>query len=496
MSAVAILKETLRPSVHGLKQATIRSAGWSSLSIGAKALLTLMSVPILARLISPEHYGVVGLATLVVEMVALFGEVGFHSALIQRKRVFRLDLDTAFWTNVLVGLVLALAVLAAAPIAVWFFKEPRLANILLVSAAALIVSNAAALHHTILIRSMRFRDIAVVEMIAIVSRIGSAIALAWQGYGYWALVFSALISFGVAGVLRFYLVPWLPRMRFEKARFLSLWRFGRNILADNMVAYFANNVDYVIVGRLLGPRMLGFYQMAFTLPDMLRKNLTQVLSRVLFPVFSRLQDDNERLLSGVRTVNQLVAVVALPLLGGLLVIAPTLVPFYFGANWLMVTAPLQWLCIAGIVRTLGLAFGPVFHAKGRPDVTVKLSLVRVPLVAGAVWLGSHWGILGAATGFACISVLWFFVNAHIVARLLHYPPGVFFAGLRAPCGATSVMAASVYWLLHVPAVVHLQLGWQIMAAVVVGASLYGGAMMLVGRQQLMDIVHLLAQFKK
>jgi O-antigen/teichoic acid export membrane protein len=162
----------------------------------------------------------------------------------------------------------------------------------------------------------------------------------------------------------------------------------------------------------------------------------------------------------------------------------------------MVTVPLQWLCLAGIVRTLGLAFGPVLHAKGRPDVTVKLSLARVPLVAGAVWLGSRWGITGAAAGFAIISVLWFFVNAHIVTRLLHYPIGVFFAGLLAPCGATVVMATGVYWLLHVPVVAHLNLGWQILAAAVAGASLYGGAMMLFGRQQLVDIADLLAQFKK
>lgn len=496
MSVAAILRETLRPSARGLKQAAIKSAGWSGLSIGAKVLLTLLSVPILARLISPEHYGVVGLATLVVEMVALFGEIGFHSALIQRKRVFRIDLDTAFWANVLVGLMLALVVLAAMPVAVWFFKEPRLADILLVSAVALVVSNATALHHTILIRTMRFGNIAVVELVSIVCRIGSAITLAWLGYGYWALVFSALISFGVAGILRCYFVPWLPRFRFAKARFYGLWRFGRNILADNMVAYFANNVDYVIVGRLLGPQMLGFYQMAFTLPDMVRKNFTQVLSRVLFPVYSRMQGEPARLLEGVRTVNQVVAVVALPLLGGLLVIAPALVPFYFGAKWLMVTVPLQWLCLAGIARTLGLAFGPVFHATGRPDVTVKLSLARVPLVAGAVWLGSRWGIVGAAAGFTIISVLWFFVNAYIVTRLLRYPIGLFFVGLLAPCAATAVMAAGVYWLLHVPALLHLNFGWQILAAVIAGASLYSGAMMLFGRQQLAGIVDLLAHFKK
>jgi len=417
-----LLLETFKPHDADLKRRTINSSYWSGLSVLTRVLLSIITIPILTRLISPEDFGIVTLATVATEIVALFGEFGLQAALIQRKFVYRYDLDTAFWADIAVGFGLALILFLTAATFAEFFDEVALATVLKVSAIGLIIINISSVHQTILVRTMRFKIIAIVEIISSLSRSISGIVLAWQGNGYWSLVIAGIIGFSVTGTLRFFLVPWWPRMRFRSKRFTSMFRFGRNLLVDNLLHYFSNNLDYMIVGRRLGAQQLGYYEMAYAIPNMVKSNLAQVITRVLFPSFSRVKDDTQRMNAAFIQVVKILSIIAFPALSGLLIIAPEFVPLYFGPQWLPVILPLQMLCVSGALIAVTASFGPIIHAKGRPDVTMKLAAIKLPLLATVLWIGSSYGINGTAIGFMSLNLVWVIVSVYVTSSTIGANP--------------------------------------------------------------------------
>jgi len=432
LSVKSVLLESIEPSDHDLKKKTVKNTMWSSTSMAVRVFLTVISMPIIARLLSPEDFGIAALATLITEVIALFGEFGLQSALIQRKRIYRIDLETAFWSEVFLGLALAAILLLISPFASEYFEIEELTFALSLTAAGLVLISMTAVHKTLLVRTLRFKELSIVEITSSIIRVSTAIILAWSGFGFWSLVVAGVTSFFVTAVLRFYFLPWIPRLRFNKHRFYRMFRFGRNILGDNLLTYVSNNVDSLIIGKQLGSEALGYYQIALTMPDMIRKNTQQILSRVLFPAYSRVQNDRERLHSAFLDIVGGVAFIIFPVIGGFFAIAPIFVPLYFGDQWLVVIVPAQMLCIVAASRTIMAMCGPVIHSQGRPDVTMKLSLFRIPFLILAIMIGLSWGITGIAVSLAALSFIWVLIFLYVTSRIIGLYYGAIMARLIPP----------------------------------------------------------------
>ncbi len=485
-----VLIENIAPSSTGLKKKTAQNAAWSSLSMGVRVALTLISMPIMARLLSPEDFGIAALAILATELVVLFGEFGLQTALIQRKRVYRGDLETAFWSETAIGFVLAAMVVIVSPLVAWFFDQPILQDVLYLTALGLIIASLSSVHRTILVRTMCFKTLSVIEILSALIRVGSAISLAWAGYGFWALVLGGIIGFVASAILRFVFIPWIPRLRFQTRRFAYMFRFGRNILGDNMLNYVSENVDNILVGKHLGTDALGYYQLAFTMPDMIRKNFQQLLSRVLFPAYSRVQDEEERLQTGFLRAVEAVALFAFPLMGGLLVVAPVFVPVYFGAQWEAIIVPTQFLCIAGAARSIMAMCGPVVHARGRPDLTMKLSLVRLPLLALAIWTGMQWGIDGTAGAVMIFSLFWMLVFTYVTAGVVNLPVKRILGATGPALMATIIMVLVVWYTFGRLEYFGLE-DWIVLAVLVtLGGIVYLAAAAVLCREHLLLVVNL------
>ncbi len=439
-----ILIDNISPDNSDLKRRTAHNAAWSTISMSIRVLLTILSMPVLARLLSPEDFGVAALATLVTEVVVLFGEFGLQSALIQRKKVYRLDLNTAFWSEFGLSILLAAFLVVTAEYFAIFFNQAVLDQVLYVTAVGIVLTSLTVVHRTVLARTMNFKVLSIIEITSSISRTSCAIMLAFIGYGFWSLVIAALIGFIVTAVMRFYYFPWIPTLRFSSARFKRMFSYGKHIFADNLLNYFSSNMDLIVIGKRLGTEALGYYQIAFTIPDLVRKNTQQVLTRVLFPSYSRVQDEPERLKKGFFSTISSVALITFPALFGLAAIAPTFIPFYFGEQWSSIIIPVQLLCIAASARTIMAMCGPLIHARGRPDLTMKMSAVRIPFLFLVLTIGSYWGIYGVALSVMIFFMLWMLIFLYISTRIINAKFTESISHLFAPALA-SLMMALVVW---------------------------------------------------
>lgn len=478
----------------GLKRTAVRGMGWTTASTLTRFLITLVSTPLLARMLSPTDYGIAAMSALVIEIVALFGEFGFHTALIQRKRISRLDLETAFWTSAAIGLALALIVAAFAPAFAAFFKTETLTSVLYVAAVGLALTNLSGVHYTMLVRGMRFKQMALIEIVSGLVRVGVALVMTYLGYGFWSLVIGGLSGILSSALLRVLVVQWLPRVTFRMHRLRSILTVGKNVFIEQLLAYLSNNVDYIIVGRRLGAEPLGGYQMAFSLPEMVRSSLAQIVSRVMFPAYSRLQDDDRQLSRAYLQVVQFVSLVSFPALAGLIVVAPLFVPLYFGPQWTHIVLPLQFLCASGAIRAVGATAGPVFYAKDRADINAKLAMVRLPVLAIALWGGSYYGINGVAFAFMSVSLMWTFIANHFTAKIIGERRRVLYAAML-PAFVSSLVMTAVVGVAsealtdRTPRVINL------FGLMVVGVVAYASVLAVLFRRQLDQLVGLAAQFR-
>lgn len=411
-----VLMAAFRPRGGWLGRDVSAGAAWTSLPMVARILATVALTPILARILTPRDYGIVALAALVSEAAALFGETGFHAALIQRKRIHRIELDTAFWTELAIGIALGAIVALMAPYVARLLDTPELSNLLLLSALTFVVGAMSSVHNTLIMRAMAFPRVARIELCAVALRSVVVLGMAFAGAGFWALAVAGLTSLTTIGIGRWWVVGWRPRARYSVAAFHGMFRYGRHLLFSKIVTRAGTRADYAIVGLRLGPELLGVFDMASMPPRLAREGMGKLLRRLLFPVFSRIHEDEGRLKRAVYKVYALSSLALWPALAGLAAVTPAFVPLYLGEQWVAAIVPMTFLSIAGMAQCISSVTGPVAEAVGRPDLLWRLGIARMPLFAGAVWLGSYWGLVGVALAVAVVTVTWSFAGAIIMLR--------------------------------------------------------------------------------
>lgn len=424
-----ILLECLRPDLAGLGSKVAIGAAWTFTNVGLRIVLTIASTAILARLLTPEDFGLIAMSALVTEFAALLGNIGIGGILIQRKALRRLDMDTAFWITMAIDTALCLLVFAASFIAGTIFQTPQVQTIIAVSSLSFIISGLSTVHMALLSRTLRFREDFVIQAGSLISRIVASILLAMAGFGVWSLVFASLIGQLTTLLLACLIVPYLPRLRFNRALLSEYARTSGSYLGGGIVNYLMSNLDYMIVGRRFGPESLGYYQIAFSLPEELRNRLSAPLQRVLFPAYSRLQDDLSAMQYGVLKSLRLLAAITIPLGVGLAAVAEPVVHVLYGSQWLPVIPLLEILAIGGSIRSIGSLTSNIYYAKNRPDLAFKISLTFLPIAAVALIVGSQWGLEGVAwamLGFQLLSL----ISCHIALRLINLNITHFFVQLH------------------------------------------------------------------
>jgi teichuronic acid exporter len=360
----------------GLRQNATQSIGWIVLERWTSRLLALVVIAVLTRLLSPEDFGLVAMATIVTALLQVFIEAGFVTVLVQKKELGPKDASTAFWTSVAMSLVLYTALYFSAPFLADAFGEPQLGDVLRVMGLGLPISSLGQVPAALLERSFGFRSLAVRQVIGAVCGAAVAIPIALTGGGVWALVAQGLVTAGASVIVLWSSTKWRPRFEFSLDSLKSLWSMGVRIVAIGLLDALQQNVDKLIVGAFFSAQELGYYYLAQRIGTILIELVTTVMSKVTLTTFSKVQDDLPRLNRIFLQMTFASAAIGVPMFGIVAVLATQIVPFAFGDGWEQ-TVPIMW------ILACGWAFGAVmyfdrsaFLAIGRANVALNVAILQ------------------------------------------------------------------------------------------------------------------------
>lgn len=404
-----------------LRQSATSGVRWSLFSQGGQQLIQVVTTAILAHLLSPSDFGLVAMAMVVIGFVSLFKDLGTSAAVIQRKNLSAALLSSVYWTNVAFGLFAMFVVYGLAPLAAIFYRELRIIPLLRVLSITLFVSALGILHQALLERDLAFHTLSKMEISS--AAFGSIIGIgsALLGAGVWSMVYQSLAVTMATTTLLWLCTPWRPRMIFAWTEVKSISTYSLSLTGFNIFNYFARNADYILIGRFLGARDLGYYTLAYRLMLYPLQSISGAIGRVMFPAYSHMQDDDAMIRRAYLNAAGAIALITFPMMLGLIALSELFILTVFGSQWVAVIVLLMILAPVGLVQSIGTTVGAIYQAKGRTDWMLRWGIGAGLLVMLAFVIGLRWGIVGVATAYAVISLILTYPGFAIPFRLINLP---------------------------------------------------------------------------
>lgn len=394
--------------MKNLKEKTIRGGLARLCAQGADFTMRLVSLMVLARLLNPKDFGLVGMVTAFTGVLILFRDFGLSVAAVQRRVITEEQISTLFWVNIAVGFGLALLAAGMAPVIAVFYHEPRLVKVTIALACSFILNAAGIQHSALLQREMRFTALAVISTISLVVSTAIAIGGAMAGFGYWALVAMALTT-PIMNTLGFWLATkWIPGRPHRGIGLRSMMRFGGTITLNGLVVYIASNFEKVLLGRFWGADALGIYGRAYQLINIPTANLNSAAGEVAFSALSRLQDDPPRLKSYFLKGYSLVLAMTMPMTVACALFADDMIFVFLGPKWKAAAAIFRLLAPTILVFAIANPLSWLIMSLGLVRRGLKMSLVIAPLLILSYLIGLRWGPRGVAIAYSTTMMLWIF----------------------------------------------------------------------------------------
>jgi len=393
-----------------LKERTIRGGVARLAAQITNFLFRLGSLMVLARLLGPSDFGLVGMVTAFTGVLNLFRDFGLSTAAVQRPTVTEEQVSTLFWINVLVGVLLTLLTVAVAPFVAAFYHEPRLTWVTAVVATGFLFNALGVQHSAHLQRQMRFTALAIINTASLVISTAVAIAMAKIGYGYWSLVAMTVVFPLAMTIALWFTAAWLPGLPRRRAGVRSMMHFGGTITLNCVIVYIAYNMEKVLLGRFWGADAIGIYGRAYQLVNIPTDNLNSAVGEVAFSALSRVQDDPPRLRSYFLKGYSLVLALSLPITFLCALFSNDAILVLLGPKWHDAASILRWLAPTILAFAMINPFGWLLFSLGRVMRSLKIALVIAPLVIGGYLIGLPYGPKGVALGYSVAMVLWIFPN--------------------------------------------------------------------------------------
>jgi O-antigen/teichoic acid export membrane protein len=463
----------LLPGVPDLRARVLKGVAWVGASqVGAQITRAVVAI-VIARLLTPDEYGLAALALVFASLVMVFSDLALGAALIQRKELSAVDRDTAFWTTLVAGVLFTcLGAALSGPVAS-LYGQPEAQPLLLVLSLSFVVSALGATQQNLMLRDMDFRRVEVINMVAGLVGGVAAVVAAFAGTGAWAIITQQVVAIVLTTVLAWKFSLWRPRFAFSGASLREMGGFSAYMLGQRMLWYLQSNADRFLIGRFLGTAALGIYAVAYNTMLVPASKLGGPLQRVFSPAFSRIQDDPARIAATWARVARLLAFVSVPALGGLIVVAPDFVPLVLGDHWTEAVPVIQILAWVGIIQALQAINMDILLARGRSRTMFRFALVATSAHILAFSVGLQWGIVGVAVAYAVSSTLVEPAQTVLAARALNVSPMVFVRAIwgvfQAAIGMCLAVLAVRVALVDAGVAAELRL----VACVATGALVYG-----------------------
>lgn len=404
---------------ESLKNKTVKGTVWSTLERFSVQGIQFVVMILMARILTPGDYGLVGMIAIFIAVSQSFIDSGFSQALIRKQERTEVDNSTVFYFNIAVGLFLYLLLYVAAPFIADFYNEPQLTSITRVIGVSLIFNSLAVVQRALLTLKLDFKTQAKASLSgAIISGI-VGIAMAYTGFGVWSIVFQQILNLGVVTLLLWVFSKWKPLWTYSWTSFRELFSFGSKLLASGLLDTIYRNVYLIIIGKVFKASDLGYYTRSHQFSDFASSNITGIFQRVSYPVLCTIQNDDERLANVYRRMLRVSAFVIFPLMIGLAAVARPFIVTILTEKWLFSATLLVPLCFQGMwypVHSINLN---LLQVKGRSDLFLRLEIIKKILGIIVICCTLPFGLLALCWGGLVSSIISLIINTHYTGKLIH-----------------------------------------------------------------------------
>ena len=452
---------------QSLKDKTVKGTIWSGIDNVAQYVVSFVVSIILARLLSPDDYGLIGIIYIFTAICNSLINAGFSSALIRKKEITENDYSTAFIVNLGMSLLLYVVIFVCAPFISDFFNREELVMLTRVTTLGIVLGALGLVQQTRLTKRIDFKTQTKITLIASVISGVVGIGMAFLGYGVWSLVVQGLVGQGLRTALLWFYNRWSPRLYFSKDSFRSLFGFGWKMMVSGLLATIWKELNQVVIGKFYSPSTLGQYTRARNFSELLSNNLTTVVQRVTFPVLSEIQDDTAKMVAAYRQIIKMTMfVVAI----SSILLAAISEPFIYcliGTKWHDAAVYLPLICVAGSLYPLHAINLNMLQVQGRSDIFLKLEIVKKIVEIGPLAIGIFVGVIPMLYAAIVVGIIAYFLNSYYSGKALGYSSWMQIKDVAPSYAIAFLMAVIVWPLKFLPISCWLILILQLLVAVVV-----------------------------
>lgn len=470
-----------------LKQSAASGIKWTLSAHVVRQIAQVVTTSILAHLLSPDDFGLVAMAMVVVGFAMLFNDLGTSSSIIQKQDASKKLLSSVFWVSIAFGVLVAVICVLTAPLIASAYNDSRLTEVIQGLSLLFVISGLGVLQRAQLQKALQFRKLSKIEMIGTLTGAACGITGAMMGLGVWSLVLQALVTESVMTVLLWVANPWLPQLSLSLTELKSIGSYSLHLTGANVLNYVARNLDNLLIGMYLGAEALGYYALAYRLMLYPLQHVSAAFSKVMFPVYSAVQNDNAQFRAIYLKISAAIAFVTFPMMAGLWAVARPLILTIYGEGWEQTIILVMILCPVGMAQSIGTTVGSIYTAKGRTDWMFRWRVATITLVLVAFVIGLRWGVVGVATAYLIVASLLTAPSLAIPLRLINLPLRDLGNRLRLPllCSLTMLLAVVGLGSILPEA---LSNATTLIILALTGALTYGGITWTINRAQLCDLI--------
>lgn len=426
-----------------LKTKTAKGVGWgfadNILGLGITAAANI----ILARILSPADFGIIGMTAIFMTLSTSLVDSGFTGALTRKKDAVKADFDTVFYFNLAVSCLLYAVLFFCSPFIARFFREPILIPVIRILGISLIINAFGIVQKIILVRRIDFRTQAWISLVSSFAAAVAAVAMAFYGFGVWSLVVLQVGKLAVNTILLWSVSKWHPGLCFSRKSFRDMFSFGGRLLITSIISTIWSEMYSFIIGKMYSSSVLGQYSRADKVKNMVTSNVSSVMQKVSYPVLASIQDEGERQINVYRKVLKTTVLISFTAVFGVWAVAGPFILTVFGDQWLPAVGYLRIMCFSGLFLPLMMCSANVINADGRSDITLVLEILKtvmglIPVVFGIIF--SVEALLWSMVG---VSFILFVVHAAYVSKVIHYSVGRQLADILPTLCVSIVMALIV-----------------------------------------------------
>lgn len=453
---------------ESLKKRTIKGVGWSAADAFLGQGVAFLVGVILARLLSPEEYGLIGICLIFTCVLNGIVESGFSNALVRKKNVTDDDYNTMFITNMASSIVLYILLFWSAPFISEFFHRPELTALVRVTGLVLFANALSITQVTILTKKIDFKTKTKASLTSAVLSGGIGIVMAFVGYGVWALVAQQVTRQLLYTLCLWVLNYWWPKLRFSKESFRYMWGFGWKLLVSGLLNNIWNQVYQVVVGKFYSPATLGQYTRSQEYAKIFSENITSIVQRVSYPVLSEIQDDKKRMVEGYRKVIKMTMFVTAISMIALGAVAEPMIYCLIGPKWHEAATYLPLICISMSLYPLHAINLNMLQVQGRSDIFLYLEIIKKVIAVFPICMGIFVDIYWMLVASILTGLVAFFLNSYYTGKSLGYSSWRQLKDVAPSYGVAFMIALAVYFFKYLPLSYWVILPIQIVVGAMVG----------------------------